>query len=109
MKKLCMILLASLVLFYGWNLEKVSFTSEIAAAAKTPDFTKEAKKEAAKAYPLSPVLAARQIWEQTRQDKSLKHYQLTLANGQRNKEVLVIVQYKTGTKKIHSIQVHELK
>ncbi|MBS2968241.1 DUF3889 domain-containing protein [Metabacillus sp. KIGAM252] len=109
MKKWWISLFASLVIIYGWNLEKVSFSSYSAQAAKTPDFTAAAKKEAVKVYPLSQVIMAKQIFEQTKKDQSLKQYHLTLAEGQRTIQVIVVIHYKTGSKKVQSVQVHEMK
>ncbi|AZB42224.1 DUF3889 domain-containing protein [Bacillus sp. FJAT-42376] len=109
MKKWWIALFASLVLLYGWNAEKVSFSIHSAEAAKTPDFTARAKKEAVKVYPLSQVMMVKLIFEQTKKDQSLKQYHLTLAEGQKTIQVIVVIHYKTGTKKVHSVQVHEMK
>ncbi|MTH53385.1 DUF3889 domain-containing protein [Bacillus mangrovi] len=110
MKKLVISVAASLVLIYGWNLEKVSFSSGISAEAKTslPDFKEIAKKEAQKMYPLSQVLMTQKIWEQQKKGKLQKHYQLTLAEGQQNKQVIAVIHYDLNQKKVVFVQVHEM-
>lgn len=100
------IALLLLLFIYGITPSLVSFTSEVSAAEQT-DWKNFAIKETKKRYPLSQVLFAQKIWDNTKKNQTVKQYKVTVREGMKDIGVFVTISYDAKTEKVKKIQVLE--
>ncbi|MGX1192921.1 DUF3889 domain-containing protein [Metabacillus sp. SLBN-84] len=100
------ILLLLLLLIYGLQPALVSHSANVYAEKHT-DWKNVAVKETKKRYPLSQVLFAQKIWDNTKKNQTVKQYKVTLREGIKDIGVFVTISYDAKTEKIKKIQVLE--
>ncbi|MDQ0858413.1 DUF3889 domain-containing protein [Bacillus sp. V2I10] len=104
MKKSIVLLL--LLFIYGFTPSMVSISSTVSAAHHT-DWKDFAVKETKKRYPLSQVLFAQKIWDNTKKNQTVKQYKVTVREGMKDIGVFVTISYDAKTGKVKKIQVLE--
>ncbi|WP_083328195.1 DUF3889 domain-containing protein [Metabacillus idriensis] len=104
MKKSIVLLL--LLFIYGLTPSLVSISSDVSAAQHT-DWKNVAVKETKKRYPLSQVLFAQKIWDNTKKNQTVKQYKVTVREGMKDIGVFVTISYDAKTEKVKKIQVLE--
>ncbi|MGG4490067.1 DUF3889 domain-containing protein [Metabacillus idriensis] len=104
MKKSIVLLL--LLFIYGLTPSLVSISSDVSAAQHT-DWKNVAVNETKKRYPLSQVLFAQKIWDNTKKNQTVKQYKVTVREGMKDIGVFVTISYDAKTEKVKKIQVLE--
>ncbi|TDL82322.1 DUF3889 domain-containing protein [Peribacillus frigoritolerans] len=100
------IVLFLLLFIYGLTPSLVSISSDVSAAQHT-DWKNVAVKETKKRYPLSQVLFAQKIWDNTKKNQTVKQYKVTVREGMKDIGVFVTISYDAKTEKVKKIQVLE--
>ena len=100
------IVLLLLLFIYGFTPSMVSISSTVSAAQHT-DWKDFAVKETKKRYPLSQVLFAQKIWDNTKKNQTVKQYKVTVREGMKDIGVFVTISYDAKTEKVKKIQVLE--
>ncbi|UAL54801.1 MULTISPECIES: DUF3889 domain-containing protein [Metabacillus] len=84
----------------------VSISSTVSASQHT-DWKDFAVKETKKRYPLSQVLFAQKIWDNTKKNQTVKQYKVTVREGMKDIGVFVTISYDAKSEKVKKIQVLE--
>jgi hypothetical protein len=100
------IVLLLLIFIYGFTPSMVSISSYVSAAHHT-DWKDFAVNETKKRYPLSQVLFAQKIWDNTKKNQTVKQYKVTVREGMKDIGVFVTISYDAKTEKVKKIQVLE--